>query len=306
MEVPVNVILPDGKLVRGLQRDHLVVQVKHDKLKIESITPDTGPRRILFVLDAGRDLPRDARKAEAEVVSYIISRAPADTSFALITARGATTEVRFEETREKVAAAITQLSDSSGSGSSQLGALDALSEGIEWFKKPLLGDAIVVMMSEIENNKHSRYSTVASALTDHHIRLFSFLLGPLMAGTLYTDITTNYRGHLTATSTLLLNEENLSALTWNSGGYLVVENAKNAWREYKLTDAHLDELRHEGWQMYGAVAEIYRVMVAPPARSVHREGWTLELTDPIRNRVPQAKVLYPRELPACVPQQVQP
>ena len=87
-EVEVNVILPDGRLIRGLQSDNLVAQVKHDKVKIDSISYETGPRRILFVLDAGRDLPRDAKKAEAEVISYVISQAPVDNSFALITARG--------------------------------------------------------------------------------------------------------------------------------------------------------------------------------------------------------------------------
>src|SRR5438552_15131417 len=61
VELPVNVILPDGRLVRGLQRDHLVALAKKDRLKIESITQDAGPRRILFVLDTGRDLPSEAR-----------------------------------------------------------------------------------------------------------------------------------------------------------------------------------------------------------------------------------------------------
>ncbi len=215
-------------------------------------------------------------------------------------------EVRLGEPREKLAAALRQLPEPAKSESGEQGALDAVMGAIGWFEKPLPGDAIVLMASEIENNKHAKYATVAKALADHHIRLFSFLLGPMLAGTVYTDIGINYRGHLSSSSTPVANQENLSALTWNSGGYMVVENAKVPWKEYKLTDAHLDELRREGWQMYGAVAEFYRVLVVPPARSGHHEEWTLELAESIRKRVPQAKVLYPRELPACAAPQGQP
>jgi len=299
VELAANVILPDGRLVRGLQRDHLVALAKKDRLKIESITQDAGPRRVLFVLDTGRDLPREARKSEVEVASYILAQAPEETSFALITARGISMEVRFGEPRERLVAAIRQLPESPGSGSSERGGLDALSEGMEWFEKPQPGDAIVAMIFEIENNKHTKYSTVAGALADRHIRLFSFLLGPLMAGTAYFNSIGGAPGRPTMNAPFVANEENLSALTWNSGGYLVVENAKSGWREYKLTDEHLEVLRHEGWQMYGAVAEFYRVLLVPPARSGHHEGWSLELAESTRKRVPQAKVLYPRELPAC-------
>ena len=174
-----------------------------------------------------------------------------------------------------------------------------MSEGMGWFEKPQPGDAIVAMILEIENNKHTKYSTVADALADRHIRLVSFLLGPLMVGTAYFNMIEGAPGRPTINALLVANEENLSALTWNSGGYLVVENAKSEWRKYKLPDEHLEVLPHEGWQMYGAVAEFYRVLLVPPSRSGHHEGWSLELEESTRKRVPRAKVLYPRELPAC-------
>ena len=80
---------------------------------------------------------------------------------------------------------------------------------------------------------------------------------------------------------------------------VLTQVTKSEWRKYKLPDEHLEVLRHEGWQMYGAVAEFYRVLLVPPVRSSHHEGWSLELAESTRKRVPQAKVLYPRELPAC-------
>jgi hypothetical protein len=287
--------------MRGLKPDNLVAQIKHGDLKISSVTYDTGPRRVVFIVDTGRDLSRDAKKAEVEVVSYIVSRAPADTSFGLITSRGAKSEVRLGMPREQLAAELAHLLERSESGSSndEEGALDAVMEGVGWFGNALPGDSILLMSSEIESNRRTKYAIVAKALADHHIRLFSFLLGPMVMGTVYNEFRTNYRGGLSSSSTVVANQENLSALTWNSGGYMVVENTEQPWKEYKLTEAHLDELRREGWQMYGAAAEFYIVRLVPVAQSVHDKQWTLELADSVHQRFPQAKALYPRELSFC-------
>jgi hypothetical protein len=299
-EVDVNIILPDGKLIRGLKSDSFVAQLKHKDVRIDSMSYDTGPRRIVFVLDAGSDLPADAKKAEVGVVSDLIAQIPLENSLALITTRGENTKVPFGEPRESLAAALKHLLEPSRSRPPEEGALDAVLEGVEWFGKARPGDAIVMMASEIDGNQHAKYSTVAKAMADHHVRLFSFLLGPLVAGTFDNEISTNYRGHLSMSSTLMPNRENLSALTWNSGGYMVVEYVKNPLKEYKLTEAHLDELRHEGRQMYGAAAEFYRVVMVPPAQSGQHEEWNLELSESMLKRIPQAKVLYQHESPACV------
>jgi hypothetical protein len=62
-EVNVNFILPDGRLIRGLQPDNLVAQIKQGNLRISSVSyDDTGPRRVVFILDVGRDLSRDGKK----------------------------------------------------------------------------------------------------------------------------------------------------------------------------------------------------------------------------------------------------
>jgi hypothetical protein len=280
--------------MRGLKADNFVAQIKHGDLKISSVTYDTGPRRVVFIVDVGRDLSHDAKKAQTEVVSYIVSRAPAGTSFGLITSRGAKTEVPFGVPREQLAAELAQVLGNSESGSNEEGALDAAMEGVGWFGNTLPGDSIVLMTSEIENNRHTKYSTIAKALANHHIRLFSFLLGPMNIGTIYPD----YQIHFPS-SNFVINQENVSALTWNSGGYMVIENTEHPWKEYKLTDTHLDELRREAWQMYGAAAEFYRVRLVPVARSVHDTQWTLGLADSVRQRFPQAKALYPCELSFC-------
>jgi hypothetical protein len=118
--------------MRGLKPDNLVAQVKHGDLKISSVTYDTGPRRLVFIVDVGRDLSRDAKKAQAEVVSYIVSRAAADNSFGLITSRGHKSEVPLGMPREQLVAELAHLLERSESGNDEDGALDAVMDGIGW------------------------------------------------------------------------------------------------------------------------------------------------------------------------------
>jgi hypothetical protein len=302
-DVAVNAILPDGKLIRGLKADNLVAETKAGKVQIESVTRDTGPRRILFVLDVGHDLPRDARRAQAEIASYIISGADPADSFALITARGARSTVRFGEGRDKLAASLAQIEQPPKNSGIEFGSLDALTEALDWFQAPQPGDAIVLMASDFEENKSASYSKVAQALADRHIRVFGYLLGPINLGTMYAEIGSDFRGRPSARTTAVTNDENLSALSWDSGGYMIVEKTKMEWKEYKLTDAHLDELKLEASHLYGAATEFYRVAILPPAHSGEREQWKLDLSDSARKRVPQAKILFPRQLPACLPLQ---
>jgi len=301
VSVEANVILPDGRLIRGLQRDGLVAESKAGSVHIESVTRDIGPRRILFVLDGGRDLSRDAIKAQTEIVSYIVQGANTPDTFAFTVARGNHATVRFDEGRENLLAALPRLEDSANSPSDNEGSLDAVMEAVDWFGAAQPGDAVVLMSLDIEKNKHATYPQIARILSDRHIRLFGLALGPINVGTVYSEIGGDYRGRPIAHSDVVFNDQTLSGLSWNSGGYLLVENTKMPWKEYKLTDARLEELKNEASQLYGVISEFYRVAIVPPPHAKEHEYWKLDLSESLRKRVPQAKVLYPRDLPPCLP-----
>jgi hypothetical protein len=170
-------------------------------------------------------------------------------------------------------------------------------EGITWFENPAPGDAIVLMASEIEKNRSANYAQVASALASKRIRLFSFALGPILAGTYFSPVNP-FAPHNEGWA-FVGDEENLSALSWNSGGYMLFEQTRDLWKEYKLSDAHLQELLDEAARMYTAIAAFYRVRVRVPPGLKRRESWKLDLTDDIRTRVPYAYVVYPRLLEPC-------
>src|SRR6266849_10120445 len=53
IDIPVNVVVRDGRLIRGLKADQFVAQASHAPLRVVAATDDCGPRRILLVLETG-------------------------------------------------------------------------------------------------------------------------------------------------------------------------------------------------------------------------------------------------------------
>jgi hypothetical protein len=299
-ELGMNVVLPNGKTVEGLKLENLTGQTKHDRVAIDSLTFDTSPRRILMVLDMGSNLKNDVRRAQLEIAAYLVTGGRSTDSMALLTARGTLKKVRFGESHEAVLSALDELKDRKAASVTEDGILDAVMEGVGWFHSPAPGDAIIVMASEIEKNKSTRYSQVAKALEEQKIRLFSVALGPIMAGTFFGPVNA-FAPHNEGWA-FAANTENLSALTWNSGGYMLFEDTQDPWKEYKLADAHLQQLLEEAARMYVAIATFYRVSVRTPSGLKRREGWKLDLTDEIRKKVPHAYMVYPRLLEPCLSQ----
>lgn len=296
-DLGMNVVLPNGKTVEGLTMQNLVARTKHDTVGIDSLTFDTSPRRILLVLDMGHDLAADARRAQLEIASYLVNGGRETDSFGLLTARGPLKKIQFGTSHDVVSTAIAELHDKKAGPSTDNGILDAVWEGISWFQSPAPGDAIIVMASQIEKNKSANYMQVANALASKRIRLFSIALGPILAGTYFAPLN-SFAPHNEGWA-FAANQENLSALTWNSGGYMLVEETQDPWKEYKLSDAHLKELLEEGARMYVAIATFYRVSIRVPSGLKRHEGWNLDLTENIRKKVPHAYMVYPRLLGPC-------
>ena len=295
--IPVNVVLPNGGLIRRLPGDGFVAQDKKEPIRIQSVTTDTGPRRIVFVAEDGKPMPKAARKIESEVILDILSKARAEDSFALVSARGPEEKVQFGASRDAVKAAAQELENQPKGKNREEGVLDALLEATTWLQPPRPGDSIVLITMGLESPHEAGFSKVRRALADGRIRVFGFLLGQLVAG--YSsptpiNVTLATGGMFMPTDGISLNRENVFALALSSGGVVSQENTDSPFREYKLTDDRLRSLEHSGEQMYKAITEYYLVDLASPSPDL-----VIDLAAPIRSQLPKATVLYPRLLPDC-------
>lgn len=294
-EVPLNVVLPDATLVRGLKGENFVARTKHESVRIESLTTDSGRRRILFVVETGKHVPDTARAVGATVLSHVLSIARTQDSFALLTARGPRREIRFGSGREALNAAVEEFKSAPRGKNQEGGVLDALLEASEWFREVKPGDAIFVMTMGIESAHRAGYSKVRSALADRRIRLFGFQLGQMIAGSYQTEFSLGLWGQYSLQSSVSPNQENVFALGFESGGFVCYENtAGGPQRQYKLTDERLEIVKVLGRQMYKAATNYYSLRAELP-----RRDYVIELADPMKQNLPQAVVTYPRYLPDC-------
>jgi hypothetical protein len=271
-------------------------------MPIESLTYDATPRRILFVLDTTRELPSDARKAEAQTALFMLDHARPMDSFALITARGSAREVKFDQGREALKDVLQDLNSDPRDKPSPFGVLDAVEQGIEWMGTPKPGDAIFLMAMDLEGNHKTNPRKTTQLLHEHHIRLFSIALGfvnlansvkatqamthlgmglaePLVGGVLYDN-----------------GEQNLYPMVVNSGGFLSVQNANDGRREFKLSE-RLPRMEQIGMQFYQIMAEFYHLKVSLP--DAHTRDWSLELSDNAKQRWTPIWSVYPQEVYGC-------
>src|SRR5947209_2257239 len=81
-EVPVSVISISGDVFRGLKAEDFVARMQKKPLTVKAATYDDGPRRVLLVVDTGKKLSSDTRKAEDLMVQTILANARPQDSFA--------------------------------------------------------------------------------------------------------------------------------------------------------------------------------------------------------------------------------
>jgi hypothetical protein len=298
VSLPVALLDHRGNLLSGATAKDLAVQVRKQTVPIESLTYNTGPRRLLFIADTGRHLPPEVRKMEYALMTYLLNNARPEDTFALLTARGASRQVRFEEGKEAVSKAIQELSSDAKEDKKAGAMLDTIAEGVSLFGAAKPGDAILLMSDQLvpyettgqfrngyyvdaepaRENAKTTFKKAAELLAAHKVRAFGV----------------QFSGVLRDPATYEATEENLVGLSIGSGGYVVVD-AMTAHDGYQLTSARIDNLEKKVYQLSGAIAEFYEVRVNAPAAS-QKQQWKIELASDLRKNT---YALYPRWFGAC-------
>jgi len=296
-DLPVDIVGRAGGVVRDLKPADLVALAgKNQDLKIESLTYDAGPRRILFVLDTVHDLPSDARKAEAKIVERILASARPNDSFALITSRGTSRSAKFDQGLDALKQVVAELATDPKDKASAPGVLDAVMEGISWFGDPKPGDSVFLMAMNLENNHKTNVKKVAHELETRHMRLFGLVLGPINLGNTAKTQTDNYGGKFSYAQASDLpdyRDQEFYPLVMNSGGFLYGDDALNEQREYKLTDDRLQRLQTMGLQFYQVMTEFYHLNVQLNSHT----PWKLGISPGAQERITgNTVVLYPRQI----------
>jgi hypothetical protein len=291
---PIGGTSPRSGFVAGLTPEAFVAHDKKGPIRIQSARVDRGPRRIVFVVENGKDITPAGRKIEAAVITHILSKARPEDSFALLTARGPSVDLRFGSSREAIRAAAEQLASTPQGKSGKGGVLDALLQATSWFQPPQAGDSILVMTMGLERKRKASFSEVRAAVAAGGVRVFAFQLGFYMIESVgrgvpaLRDSTLEFEvfgRHAVFNQTRALAE--------GSGGSWVLEDTEEG-KQYKLTDDRLRLLQGAGEAMYMEAAELYLLQLARTGPNV-----VIRLSLPVLSRLPWVRVEYPRYMTPC-------
>jgi hypothetical protein len=327
VDFPALVELPDASLVQRLRTDGFVARTKEGPIQIKSVETDTGPRRILFVVESGKNVPAATRKLEAAILTEILSNANAQDSFALLPTQKSIKEVRFGASRETLGAVVKDLEDTLPVRGEEERVLDSLQEATGWFQQQQGGDSIIVLTTGLEGNprvlglegyRRSTYAEVKEALIKAHVRVFGVQFGQISGGNVNSDsiVGSGFRAPLIVEQgpegpmilgggpfgvhkapPYLYDLGDLHTLSRSTAGFAGLLNLQGqSWKPYKVTDHRLKAVTYLGMQEYKAIEEYYRIRISHPPRH-----FSLDLADPIRKQLPHATVIYPEDVPACSP-----
>ncbi len=302
-EVPVGIVNANGEAYMGLNVSSFTGRAGRVAVPIKSLTLDDGPRRIVLIVDQGKKVNADGRKAQQDMLATLLGAARAEDSFALITARGSSQVVKFGEERSALSAAVN--SEGTGSHGKDLGVMDAILQGIDMFGQGKQGDSIIVMAYDLEGNHGANAKRVAKALEDHHVRLFGLSLGPVSTRNIAASgQATTAWGLATATSAagdmvFDTGDDNFYPLTRNSGGLVVAVLNYDTKTNFSMKNPALQaRVRQQARIVFNMISAFYR-MELEPIQLGRSEDWNIEVGDSLRKSVPHMFLLYPHQLGSC-------
>jgi len=295
VDIPVNIVTPELALVRHVPKDGFIAHHGDNALAIHSVDADIAPRRIVLVVENGKSVNSAARKIEASVLGGIVTNARAEDSFAFLTARGPRKELPFGIPRDMLLSSIRELSSPANGKDQGKSALEAVLEASGWLQPSQPGDSIILLTMGLEPGE-MEYGKVTKTLTTSAIRLFGFQFGVLYLATYSSHLGPIASGPFPIVK-IDPNRETIFDLGEETGGFLLEENTEgNPQLSYHLTDDRLQQLGYFAGQLYKGVVEYYRMRLGPAP-----EGFVVDLSDSVRQKVPKAHVLYPRRTLNCSP-----
>jgi len=305
-EIPISVISASGDIFRGLAAEDFVGRMQKKPVTVKLVTYDDGPRRVLIVVDANKKLLADSRKAQGEMLRTILDNARPQDTFALISAHGHGPQVKFTADRSAIKMALGWDNGPDNGKEKELGVLDGVMLGMEWFGSPQLGDSIVVMAADMEGNHKANARLVASALEEKHIRMFGLALGPVttknnLMGETVTSASMGmaYSRPAVGDATYTTGDDNFFPLTVNSGGMVLSVMNGDSYHSYNLENPQvLQSVRQKALSVSKMISAYYRMQLESP-QLAHPQDWNLSINPEVEKHAPPMFVLYPHQLGPC-------
>lgn len=298
-EFPLNVVTPDAALIRGIPPSGFIVRDGHNLVPVESSTVDSGPRRIVVVVENGKNVNPAARQIEASVLGAVLTNARPEDSWALLTAVGPRTALPFGTQRDTIVSAARELISRPNGKGQDNSILESALDAAKWLQPSRPGDSIILLTMGI-NPTDREYKAVQTALTAAGIRLFGLQLGTYYAGFYQPQFgaRAGTAASIVSPASIVANRETIFELANITGGFAILEKTDDPMTTYQATDKNLKRMQELTGQIYKAITEYYDVRLGAASKD-----FTVDLTDPVREQLSRAHIqvqlIYPNVTHGC-------
>lgn len=298
--VPVGIVNGNGESFHGLSAAEFFGRAGKAQVDLKGMTFDSGPRRIVLVVDTSKKLSGETRKAEKTLVETLLNAARPQDSFAMITARGPQQVVKFGEAHSAFIEALPE--EAEAAHGKEQGVLDAVMQAIKLFGESKPGDSVVVIAADLGGSRTTNAKKVASALEEHQIRMFGLALGPVSTKNMAISGQTTTAWGLAESQSAVgdfiydTGDQDFYPLTRNSGGLVLAVMNYDPRMGYSMKDPKFQaRIKQQSLALYNMIAGFYRVEL-----ETTREGeWSFEPGAEIRKAAPNMFLLYPHKLTGC-------
>lgn len=173
--IPVNVTTNDYRAISGLTPANFRGKFRGKPVEIVSVKYDTGPRRVVILMDASNSM-EDRWDAEVALGQNLVSRAPIKDTFAVLAFSNGKSYSRigFGQDSKGVVDGLRKL-PKVGQAQVKTAMLDALLEALNMLSPVRIGDALLLISDGGENASESRPAQSKSALLASGVRLFALI-----------------------------------------------------------------------------------------------------------------------------------
>ena len=286
--VPVNVYTERGEAFTPLTAFSFQPRMGGKPVSVTSVTLDTGPRRILILIDVSGSMTEEDRlKWGLEFTRDLISLTPLRDSLALVTFSTRTEDVvAFGQSPDALLAEVYKLQGTDWrrvKSARKTALVDALADALAMMKSPRVGDAICLVSDGGENASQSNWSRVKALFESSGIRVYVFLPTPTMS----------YRASSPEESVGLPGLYDLTSAT--GGDLLAFEVGMGTnERQRKITRLAAEGISKE-------ISSIVKLTVRLPDPLAEPRSWKLEVVDASGRRIKHLQLFYPQRLGACAP-----
>lgn len=280
----VSVVLPDGRVVRGL--DSQSFEVRADRKPVSfALSADNSPRRILLLFDLNRRINEAAWQAIVASTLHLIERARPEDRFGLLTFGGHPVFLDLDTPRSVLLGKIRSFgAQRPEAETGRVLVRDALADALKAFDPPRYGDAILMFFGGEDQNSKLSLEKVREQFERKPIRIFGFTFGMLYSGTQY--------GAEVAWGNPFYE------MVAGSGGAILIGFTGHPWRTFELSDEILEQSKTGVWRVYGQIVETYRVEVAIPRVDKPRK-WSIELSAAMNRRLQNARIRSTSKIAPC-------